>query len=270
MVAALPVFAIAVILLVVLTEIRNDNPAGAPGGGKLGHYLHGLRGLVQNKAVLALCLLAFLSFGLCASSVYLLNDLLDLAADRRHPRKCCRPFAAGTLPILHGAAAIPILLLAAFVLSLWINPPWFAACLASYYLLTLFYSLRLKRVLMLDAIVLAGLYTLRIIAGATVAHLSYYLARHMGCDPVILIGLLLVPVRLNAQGFRSLLETHHDQQYGAGCARNGFGDCAPALHCGPALHLKIKFRPLSRRSRRKSALNLCCPFPRARQVFGCR
>ncbi|MCB1548439.1 MAG: MFS transporter [Hyphomicrobiaceae bacterium] len=58
MVAALPVFAIAVILLVVLTEIRNDNPAGAPGGGKLGHYLHGLRGLVQNKAVLALCLLA--------------------------------------------------------------------------------------------------------------------------------------------------------------------------------------------------------------------
>jgi 4-hydroxybenzoate polyprenyltransferase/phosphoserine phosphatase len=121
---------------------------------------------------LALCLLAFLSFGLCASSVYLLNDLLDLAADRRHPRKCCRPFAAGTLPILHGAAAIPILLLAAFVLSLWINPPWFAACLASYYLLTLFYSLRLKRVLMLDAIVLAGLYTLRIIAGATAAQVS--------------------------------------------------------------------------------------------------
>ncbi len=126
---------------------------------------------------LALCLLAFLSFGLCASSVYLLNDLLDLAADRRHPRKCRRPFAAGTLPIQHGAAAIPLLLLAAFALSLWINPPWFAACLASYYLLTLLYSLRLKRVLMLDAIVLAGLYTLRIIAGATAAQvtLSFWL-----------------------------------------------------------------------------------------------
>ena len=126
---------------------------------------------------LALCLLAFLSFGLCASSVYLLNDLLDLAADRRHPRKCRRPFAAGTLPILHGAAAIPLLLLAAFVLSLWINPPWFTACLATYYLLTLAYSLRLKQVLMLDAIVLAGLYTLRIIAGATAAQvtLSFWL-----------------------------------------------------------------------------------------------
>jgi 4-hydroxybenzoate polyprenyltransferase len=56
---------------------------------------------------LLLALLAFLSFGLCASSVYLLNDLLDLASDRRHPRKCHRPFAAGKLPIAQGVAAIP-------------------------------------------------------------------------------------------------------------------------------------------------------------------
>lgn len=126
---------------------------------------------------LALCLLAFVSFGLCASSVYLLNDLLDLAADRRHPRKSRRPFAAGTLSILHGAAAIPLLLLAALVLSLLVNPPWFTACLATYTLLTLAYSLRLKQILMLDAIVLAGLYTLRIIAGATAAQvtLSFWL-----------------------------------------------------------------------------------------------
>jgi 4-hydroxybenzoate polyprenyltransferase len=112
-----------------------------------------------------LALLAFLSFGLCASSVYLLNDLLDLSADRRHPRKCRRPFAAGQLPIAQGVAAIPILLITAFSLSLLITPE-FTTALATYYVFTLAYSLRLKQSLMLDAIVLAGLYTLRIIAGA--------------------------------------------------------------------------------------------------------
>ncbi|HOW77506.1 MAG TPA: UbiA family prenyltransferase [Candidatus Competibacteraceae bacterium] len=114
---------------------------------------------------LLLALLAFFSFGLCASSVYLLNDLLDLAADRRHPRKCRRPFAAGKLPIAQGITAIPLLLITAFGLSLLITPE-FIAVLATYYVFTLAYSLRLKRALMLDAIVLAGLYTLRIIAGA--------------------------------------------------------------------------------------------------------
>jgi 4-hydroxybenzoate polyprenyltransferase/phosphoserine phosphatase len=114
---------------------------------------------------LLLALLAFLSFGLCASSVYLLNDLLDLASDRRHPRKCRRPFAAGKLPIAQGVAAIPILLMTAFGLSLLITPE-FTTVLATYYVFTLAYSLRLKQSLMLDAIVLAGLYTLRIIAGA--------------------------------------------------------------------------------------------------------
>ncbi|MFZ1643519.1 MAG: UbiA family prenyltransferase [Candidatus Contendobacter sp.] len=120
----------------------------------------------------ALALLAFLSFGLCASSVYLLNDLLDLSADRRHPRKCRRPFAAGQLPIVEGVVAIPLLLIAAFGLSLLINPPWFSAVLAIYYLFTLAYSLRIKRTLMLDVVVLAGLYTLRIIAGAAAANIE--------------------------------------------------------------------------------------------------
>ena len=121
---------------------------------------------------LMLALLAFLSFGLCASSVYLLNDLLDLSADRRHPRKCRRPFAAGKLPLIQGVVAIPLLLIMAFGLGLLINPPWFLAALATYYVFTLAYSLRLKRALMLDAIVLAGLYTLRIIAGAAAVNIE--------------------------------------------------------------------------------------------------
>lgn len=108
---------------------------------------------------------AFVAFGLCASGVYLLNDLLDLASDRRHPRKRKRPFAAGTLPLTAGLIAAPALTLAAFALALAIAP-LFALTLLGYYVLTLAYSFRLKRIVMLDVVVLAALYTIRIVAGA--------------------------------------------------------------------------------------------------------
>jgi 4-hydroxybenzoate polyprenyltransferase len=110
--------------------------------------------------------LAFLAFGLCASSVYLLNDLLDLPADRAHPRKRLRPFAAGQRSLLAGLALAPVLLAAAFALALATLPERFVLALAAYYLLTLAYSLLLKRVEMLDVVVLAALYTARIVAGA--------------------------------------------------------------------------------------------------------
>ena len=111
-------------------------------------------------------LLAFVAFGACASSVYLLNDLLDLPDDRQHPTKRNRPLATGTLPILHALFLIPGLLVAAFALALWQLPWQFAAVLAAYYVLTLAYSLWLKRVVMLDVVTLAMLYTVRVIAGA--------------------------------------------------------------------------------------------------------
>lgn len=122
------------------------------------------------------CILAFLAFGLCASGVYLLNDLLDLDADRRHPRKRLRPFAAGTLPLWSGLVAAPLLALAGLALALTLSLP-FAGVLLCYYVLTLAYSLRLKRIVMLDVIVLAALYTVRIIGGAVVigGGLSFWL-----------------------------------------------------------------------------------------------
>ena len=110
-------------------------------------------------------MLAFLAFGLCASSVYLLNDLLDLPDDRQHPTKRHRPFAAGTISIVKGAMLIPGLLLAAFGLAL-LLPVEFLGVLAFYYITTLAYSLRLKRAALVDVLTLAGLYTFRIIAGA--------------------------------------------------------------------------------------------------------
>lgn len=111
-------------------------------------------------------LLAFVAFGVCASSVYLLNDLLDLPDDRQHPTKFKRPLASGSLPILHALIYIPVLLISSFVIAICFLPLQFAAVLIVYYLLTLGYSLWLKRVVMLDVIVLAMLYTLRVLAGA--------------------------------------------------------------------------------------------------------
>ena len=110
-------------------------------------------------------LLAFLCFGLCASSVYVLNDLLDLRDDRHHARKRFRPFASGRLSIRSGLVAFPALLALAFGLSLALLPSLFAASLGAYYALTLAYSMLLKRRLMIDVITLAALYTLRIVAG---------------------------------------------------------------------------------------------------------
>ena len=111
-------------------------------------------------------LIAFIAFGACASSVYLLNDLLDLQDDRQHPSKRMRPLATGALPIFHALLMIPTLLILAFALALWLLPLAFLIALACYYGITLAYSLRLKRVVMLDVVTLAMLYTIRVISGA--------------------------------------------------------------------------------------------------------
>ena len=116
--------------------------------------------------------LAFIVFSLTASSVYLTNDLLDLAADRAHPRKCKRPFAAGTLSLALGTALAPGLLLLAFGLALAMVSPSFLMVMVLYYLLTTLYSFSLKRRMIIDIFTLAILYTLRIVAGAAATGLE--------------------------------------------------------------------------------------------------
>jgi 4-hydroxybenzoate polyprenyltransferase len=114
---------------------------------------------------LASALAAFAAFCLCASSVYILNDMLDLEADRAHVRKSRRPFASGDLSLATGMVLAPLLLVTAVLVAAAL-PEKFQLVLGSYYLLTVAYSTVLKRFLLLDAVALAGLYTLRIIAGA--------------------------------------------------------------------------------------------------------
>jgi len=121
-------------------------------------------------------LAAFFAFGLCASSVYLVNDMLDLDSDRQHPTKCNRPLASGRLPILNGLMLVPVLLIAAFAIA-WQLPLMFVLTLAIYLITTTAYSFVLKRIAMLDVIVLAALYTIRIVGGAFAADidLSFWL-----------------------------------------------------------------------------------------------
>jgi 4-hydroxybenzoate polyprenyltransferase/phosphoserine phosphatase len=109
--------------------------------------------------------LAFLAFGLCASCVYLLNDLMDLEADRHHPHKRERPLASGSVSVAVVLGLIPALLAGAVAVSLAL-PPAFLGLLGAYFGLNIAYSLWLKSVPVLDVLILAGFYTLRILAGS--------------------------------------------------------------------------------------------------------
>jgi len=118
-----------------------------------------------EMALLEKAILAFVAFGCCASAGYLLNDLFDLPADRHHPHKRLRPFAAGDLSLSYGLAMIPVLVGLGCVIGLLVSTP-FLAVLLSYFALTTAYSLYLRKIVLLDVLVLAGLYTMRIMAGS--------------------------------------------------------------------------------------------------------
>jgi 4-hydroxybenzoate polyprenyltransferase/phosphoserine phosphatase len=109
--------------------------------------------------------LTFLAFCLCASGGYLFNDLIDLEADRHNPQKRLRPFAAGTLPLSFALVASPLLLAAGCLLGSAISVRVFAV-LVFYSLMSALYSLSIKKVVLLDVLVLASLYSLRILAGS--------------------------------------------------------------------------------------------------------
>ncbi|MBL0373699.1 UbiA family prenyltransferase [Rhizobium sp. KVB221] len=109
-------------------------------------------------------ILAFVAFSVIASSVYLLNDLVDLGPDRLHPRKRHRPFASGALPLATGTVLAPGLMAVGMIISLLLGPLFFGV-MVCYYAVTTAYSFKLKRLLIVDICALACLYTLRIVAG---------------------------------------------------------------------------------------------------------
>ena len=119
-------------------------------------------------ATIGLILLALVAFSLCASSVYIINDLIDLESDRRHPTKKARPFASGECGVLTGAVLAPVLLIMSLGLALLVSAN-FGLALLGYFALTTAYTFYLKSKLVIDVIVLAMLYTGRILAGGLAA-----------------------------------------------------------------------------------------------------
>ena len=132
---------------------------------------------VFSAARLWMAVLAFCCFSLAASATYIVNDLLDIEADRRHPRKRSRPFACGDLSAFTGLGIVAALLLLALG-GAQLLPLGFLGWLLLYLVTTLAYSLLLKRIALVDVVVLSGLYTLRLLAGsaATGSHISTWLA----------------------------------------------------------------------------------------------
>ena len=138
---------------------------------------HGWRGTHAAASIVG-AVLAFLSFGLCASATYIVNDLLDIEADRRHHTKRRRPFAAGNLSAISGVGVVILFLVSSAAIALLLphlaarmggtltDPNSFLRWLFIYAITTTAYSFALKRIVLVDVLVLSGLYTIRIFAGA--------------------------------------------------------------------------------------------------------
>jgi len=172
---------------------------------------------------------AFLSLGLCASATYIVNDLLDIEADRKHPRKRNRPFAAGDMAATTGIAVVGVLFVAAVGLAILVphavvaaggvaleHPYGFLGWIAIYSVTTLAYSLVLKQKVLVDVMVLSGLYTLRILAGsaATGVAVSVWLA---GFSIFFFLSLAFVKRFSELQAMREREATMmHGRGYGPG------------------------------------------------------
>ncbi len=130
-----------------------------------------------NAAAISAVVAAFFCFSFMASASYLVNDLLDIDSDRRHPVKRFRPFAAGDLPVTGGVALVLALIAASVAILPWL-PHQFAIWLGIYIVATTAYSFYLKKVALVDVLMLSGLYTLRLLAGgaATGTQISTWLA----------------------------------------------------------------------------------------------
>lgn len=127
---------------------------------------------VLNLTLLKLTTIAFVCFCCCASAAYILNDLVDIKADSRHPVKRKRPFASGDLPVSWGLPLVSTLMIIGFALSGFTLPAEFSFTLITYFIIACAYSFFAKRIAIIDVLILAGLYTIRVFAGGMAASIA--------------------------------------------------------------------------------------------------
>jgi 4-hydroxybenzoate polyprenyltransferase/phosphoserine phosphatase len=162
-------------------------------------------------------LLGIVAFSAAASSIYIVNDLLDLEADRLHPTKCRRPFANGDVPIVVGMAAFVGLALLALGIAIMLNWAFFGVIIL-YMVMSLAYSLKLKRMRWVDVAMLAALYTIRVVAGAAAGEVSVSIYMLIFIFPIfITLGCVKRLTELT-------LATNDDYLPGRGYGRRDRGD----------------------------------------------
>jgi 4-hydroxybenzoate polyprenyltransferase len=134
-----------------------------------------LAGMLDNKGQFMKVVWGFIAFGFATSATYVINDILDVKSDRMHPIKSSRPIASGALPITLGFLEAVVLAGVALFISAPLNPLFFLLVI-SYLVLQLFYSLGLKNIAILDILIIATGFVIRVYAGAFVinAHLSVW------------------------------------------------------------------------------------------------
>jgi 4-hydroxybenzoate polyprenyltransferase len=120
-------------------------------------------------ADIQIAIFGFAAFSLCASAIYIINDLTDLNSDRHHPHKQFRPFASGNLAIVHGLALAPFLITVGLFIGFHVGTGFLAA-LGVYLLATTVYTFSLKSIVIVDCFCLGALYTIRVFAGALAVH----------------------------------------------------------------------------------------------------
>jgi 4-hydroxybenzoate polyprenyltransferase len=130
-------------------------------------------GQLADFSAFSQVLIGFLLFCLVSSSVYILNDITDLEADRSHPEKKERPLASGKLSVSFARLFAIVLIVISFPLAIFLSPAFFALLLV-YWLLNLGYSRWLKHVVIIDVFVLASFYVLRIVAGLTLIEVARF------------------------------------------------------------------------------------------------
>lgn len=164
---------------------------------------------ITNLPLLANAALAFVAMSLCASSTYVINDIRDLESDRAHPHKRNRPFASGRIPVRLGFLVALVPFVTGIGIALFLLPRSFLLLLGLYVVASVTYSLYLKSVLLVDVVVLAGLYTVRIIAGGAAVSIvpSFWL---LAFSMFLFLSLAMV------KRYSELLELTQDAGYAPG------------------------------------------------------
>jgi 4-hydroxybenzoate polyprenyltransferase len=128
---------------------------------------------LSNPVPLFRSLIGFMLFCFLSSAIYIINDLMDVEADRAHPTKRNRPIAAGRLPVRVAVVAAAALLLITFAAAYLLSPGFMLIAIL-YFLVNLAYSIRLKHIPLIDVLVLASGFVLRVGAGVTIIHVERF------------------------------------------------------------------------------------------------